>query len=554
MTEMTGSVASAGRGRLAEVIASRGGKAAPEAPFVIEHREALIYMLCEAAELEHGIMCQYLFAAFSLKQREDEGVTADALETVLRWRKVIAHVATEEMLHLALVQNLLSAIGAAPHLARPNLPAPARHYPAGVNLTLVPFGEPALRHFMFLERPEGMELNGARGIDAPVHEAVPLMPERDVVPQPQDFATVGHLYRSIEHGIDHLAEKFGERNLFVGPPRAQATREYFHWPELVPVTDLASAHLAIDTILEQGEGARGHWQNAHFGQFVQILDEYRELKAATPDFEPARPVLFATVRPSDHDDTVPRITDGVASRCTDLFNVGYEVLLQMLQRYFAHTEETDAQLATLSSAAVALMVGVLRPLGDLITTLPVGPGKPGRTAGPSFELFYENDYLMPHREAAWALLEERVRDAANFCDLIQGSSDARVATELENVRTSLLGVADSLASHFGDWGAVSRFAAPGSAEESTAAGDAVIDRKEQMGDQVRYGQDIRQLFRDRDIQSMSFAFDLSSYEDVRANAEAIYEKLAVGSMPCDGRWPAEDVERFRTWIDNGSPP
>jgi hypothetical protein len=547
-------VASAGRGRLAEVIASRGGEAAPEAPFVIEHREALIYMLCEAAELEHGIMCQYLFAAFSLKQREDEGVTADALEAVGRWRKVIAHVATEEMLHLALVQNLLSAIGAAPHLARPNLPAPARHYPAGVNLTLVPFGEPALRHFMFLERPEGMELQGARGIDAPVHEAVPLMAERDLVPQPQDFATVGHLYRSIEHGIDHLAEKFGERNLFVGPPRAQATSEYFHWPELVAVTDLASAHRAIDTILEQGEGARGNWQNAHFGQFVQILDEYRQLKTANPDFEPARPVLFATVRPSEHDDTVPRITDGVASRCTDLFNVGYEVLLQMLQRYFAHTEETDAQLATLSSAAVALMVGVLKPLGDLITTLPVGPEQPGMTAGPSFELFYENDYLMPHREAAWALLEERVREATTFCDLIQGSGDTRVASELENVRTSLVAVADSLANHFGDWGAVSRFAAPGSATESTAARDAVIDRKEQMGDRVTYEQDIRQLFRDRDIQSMSFAFDLSSYEDVRANAEAIYERLAAGSMPCDGRWPAEDVERFRTWIDNGSPP
>ena len=59
------------RGRLAQVIASRGGLAPPEAPFVIEHREALIYMLCEAAELEHGIMCQYLYAAFSLKQSKD---------------------------------------------------------------------------------------------------------------------------------------------------------------------------------------------------------------------------------------------------------------------------------------------------------------------------------------------------------------------------------------------------------------------------------------------------------------------------------------------------
>ena len=80
MADTSESAVAAGQGRLAEMIAARGGQAAPEAPFVIEHREALIYMLCEAAELEHGIMCQYLFAAFSLKQREDEGLTADELE------------------------------------------------------------------------------------------------------------------------------------------------------------------------------------------------------------------------------------------------------------------------------------------------------------------------------------------------------------------------------------------------------------------------------------------------------------------------------------------
>src|SRR5215470_9026224 len=87
--------------------------AAPEAPFVIEHREALIYMLCEAAELEHAIMCQYLFAAFSLKQAEDEGLTGSEVAAVQRWRKQVSRVATQEMLHLALVQNVLSAIGAA---------------------------------------------------------------------------------------------------------------------------------------------------------------------------------------------------------------------------------------------------------------------------------------------------------------------------------------------------------------------------------------------------------------------------------------------------------
>jgi hypothetical protein len=68
---------------------------------------------------------------------------------------------------------------------------------------------------------------------------------------------------------------------------------------------------------------------------------------------------------------------------------------------------------------------------------------------------------------------------------------------------------------------------------------------------VGFGDDIRPLFREKDVSSMSFAFNLSLYEDVRANAEAIYQRLADGSMPCDGPWSAEHVQRFRTWIDTG---
>jgi hypothetical protein len=547
MTDSTEPTGAAARGRLAEVLATRGGRAEPEAPFVIEHREALIYMLCEAAELEHGIMCQYLFAAFSLKQSEDEGLAADELEAVTRWRRAIAHVATEEMLHLALVQNVLAAIGAAPHLTRPNLPAPAHHYPAGVNLTLVPFGERALQHFIFLERPEGMALEGARGIDAPLHEAVPLIAEGDIVPQLQDFATVGHLYRSIEQGLAHLADKIGERHLFVGPPRAQATSADFRWPELVAVTDGASAQRALDTILEQGEGARGRWESAHFGQFVQILDEYRQMRRAHPGFDPVRPVMFATVRRCQHDDSIPVIGDRVTSMCTDLFNVSYEILLQLLERYFAHTEETAAQLGTLADAAVTLMGGVLGPLGDVITTLPVGPEHPGRTAGPSFELFYENDYLLPHRESAWALLEERVRDASSFCDRVEQSAADDVAAALGPVGSTLTGVADLLAGHFADWGAVSRFLT--GAGEHPAVREAASRPHEPLG----FERDIKPLFRERDRESMRFRFDLWSHADVSTNADAILQRLEAGTMPCDGAWPDERVATFRRWRDAGKP-
>jgi CDGSH-type Zn-finger protein/truncated hemoglobin YjbI len=472
----------AGLGRLAQVIATRGGTAAPEAPFVIEHREALIYMLCDAAELEHGIMCQYLFAAFSLKQRTDEGLTDSELEAVTRWHRQISHVATQEMLHLALVQNLLTAVGAGPHLSRPNLPQPANHYPAGVQLALLPFGERALRHFMFLERPEGMALDDADGLAA-VGQAEPLMAADEIVPRLQDFATIGHLYRSIEHGLARLTEKFGEQWLFVGPRRAQATSENFRWPELVAVTDLASARQAVEEILEQGEGARGHWENAHFGQFVKILDEYRAMREANPRFDPVRPVVAVNVRPSEHGD-VPVITDALTARCTDLFNVAYEILLQSLARYFAHTEETGAQLATLADLTVGLMFQVIKPVGELITGLPAGPEYPGRTAGPSFELFYESDYLLPHQEAAWTLLEERLREAADYSERVRAEATPPVQEGLKPIGPAINELADSLAAHFPDWGGRSRWARdeqPASAAPTAGpAVDALVARANEL--------------------------------------------------------------------------
>jgi len=411
---------------LSHVIAIRGeagGDGSAERPFVIEHREALIYMLCEAAEIEHALMCEYLFAAFSLKQRVEEGLTPEQLASVERWRSVMYQVAAQEMLHLALVQNLLTAIGASPHLSRPNLPHPARHFPPGVQVALMPFGERALRHFLYLERPEGMALDDAEGFAA-VGEAVALMEEGDVVPRLQDFATVGHLYRSIEAGLGHLVQKYGEARLFVGPPEAQATAATFGWPELIPVTDLSSAVAAIETIVEQGEGARGEWREAHFGRFLQVLDDYLALKEAAPSFEPARPVLAAKVRPPEIGADTPLIGDPITARVADLFNVGYEVLLQLLYRFFAHTDETDQQLATLADVAVGLMLEVLMPLGLSISTLPVGPAHPELTAGATFELLYETDYLLPHRRAAWLLIEERLGEAAAFGRRIMAQPEA----------------------------------------------------------------------------------------------------------------------------------
>jgi Ferritin-like len=432
------------QGPLASVLEVRRG---PDDPHTggLEHREALVYTLGKAAELEHLVMLQYQFAAFSLKQTVEEGLTPETLAAVKRWRKTLLEISAQEMLHLALVQNLLTAVGAAPRLARPNFPMPAYAYPAGVRIELLPFGEAALRHFAFLERPDGMDVEDAEGFEA-IAQAVPLPHDEadQIVPHLQEFDTIGQLYRAIQTGLEYLDTRLGSERLFVGPPDAQATEEHFRWPELVAVTDLASAKAAIDTIVEQGEGARGEWRDAHFGRLLGILDEFLELKRADPSFEPTRPVVAANVRPQPTGVVVPLITDPGTTRAMDLLNVSYEVLLQLLSRYFAHTDETPEQLEVLADVSVGLMFTSIKVLGGVVTTLPVGPDLPGVKAGPGFELFYQVDYFLPHKEAAWVLMEERLRDAAAFARRCGQLCTPALMEPLAKVARSLEGYADRL--------------------------------------------------------------------------------------------------------------
>ena len=413
-----------------------------EPELVVESREHLWYLLTEAAQLEHMIMCQYLYATFSLKLGVGEGITDAQAAAVSSWRTVLHDIAVDEMLHLALVANVMAAIGAAPTVGRPNFPQRSGYFPPTVQLDLLPFGEAALTHFLYLERPEGMERIDADGFVpiAPPHE--PLAPE-ELLPRTQDFATVGHLYRGIANGLSHLVDRFGERAVFVGAARAQTRPELFHWPELVAVTDLESAHAALEEIIDQGEGARGDWQAAHYGRFLNLWSEYRELKAADPSFEPARPVLAAFVRqPYDIDVPQTLVTDPTARAVAELFNLAYEAVLQTLTRLFTHTDESDTQLQTLAGSAIRLMSGVLRPLGATLTAMPVGDAHPGRTTGPSFEMYYPMGNFVPWRDSAWAVLTERVSMLAERCEATARRGDApdtikRVAEIARTIATGL---------------------------------------------------------------------------------------------------------------------
>jgi hypothetical protein len=386
----------------------------------VDSREQLVYLLTQASELEQGILCEYLFALYSLKRDPQDGLGAEQLAQVTRWGRTLSEIAVQEMLHLTLATNLLIAVGATPHFHRPNFPIRCQWYPPDVQVALVPFGEAALRHFLYLERPDQVDLRDAE-LFSTVCECRPLTAApATLMAAPQDYSTVGHLYRSIAHGFERLVERYGEAEVFIGPPGAQATSKLLGWPELVAVTDLASAKAAIATIVEQGEGADGDWREAHFGRLAGVLEEFLAATRADPGFSPARPAQPAFVRRPPDQPLATVISDPRTAQVAELFDAAHQAVLQALSRLFLHDDETDQEVATLADTAIGLMAGVLRPLGSVLTTLPLGPDHPGELAGPAFFMVDPSQVLLPYRPAAWKVMVQRLDALADACARLGG--------------------------------------------------------------------------------------------------------------------------------------
>ncbi|HEX6678373.1 MAG TPA: ferritin-like domain-containing protein [Actinomycetes bacterium] len=410
----------------------------------VDSREQLVYLLTQASELEQGILCEYLFALYSLKRDPQDGLSGEQLDQVTRWGRTLSEIAVQEMLHLTLATNMLIAVGAPPHFHRPNFPIHCQWYPPDVQIALVPFGEAALRHFLYLERPDNVDVADTEAYAA-VCECRPLTATPStLMAAPQEYSTVGHLYRSIDYGFTRLVERYGVADVFIGPPDAQATSKVLGWPELRAVTDLASAKAAIATIVEQGEGADGDWREAHFGRLSTILDEYLAAAQADPTFSPAWPARPAYVRRPPDQPQATVISDPLTAQVADLFDAAHQTLLQALCRLFVRDDETDEEVATLADSAIELMAGVLRPLGSMLTTLPLGPDHPWELAGPAFFMVHPSQFLLPYRRAAWKVMIQRLATMADACVRLGGEPGLGRVTDLEQ---AVRGIAARLQAH-----------------------------------------------------------------------------------------------------------
>ncbi len=373
------------------------------ADIVVQDREELIYLLCEAAEFEHAVMCTYLYAMWSLKREEGEGVTKDELAAIERWRLSLRQVAREEMLHLALVNNMLTALGSAPHLWKPEFPVRPGRFPAEVVMKLMPFSAAALDHFLYIERPEGVALEDGKGFEhAHYHRAA----RADLLsPAAQDYVSQGHLYHGIINGVARLTESCGgEKRVFVGHGDAQVGPAEFGLPGLFKVTNLETARRAIEEIVTQGEGAPAHSEASHYAKFAQIKTELARMKAARPAFEPARnvasnPTLLAEAPPD-----LTLIADQTAAKVVDLGNAIYALMMRTLAQVFSPAP-LPAELRTGLAVGSTELMYALQMVGEAATKLPAGNGT---TAGLTFTLPRSAGQLV--QSCASQILSERTEE------------------------------------------------------------------------------------------------------------------------------------------------
>jgi hypothetical protein len=411
-------------------------------PAEIDTREELIDALRIAAELEHNLLVQYLFAAMSCRSvplGPEPGVGPDY--RIWRCHEVVRHsqselyaLCREEMAHLATVSNLLASIGAAPHFHRPpmeevraklqNFPADGRPQP--IQFVLEPFSVEAVSRFRRFEEPEPAPPPPPVEVDA---EPVPDIPR--AAPDTVEYDTVGGLYRVIRKGFEILAARPGP-SLFVG---AESIQDRWQWDaglRVMPVSDLRSAVAAIDFIVTEGEGSPEGQADAtrgrsHVERFRRIERKLRRLQLAMnhhvwPVLRNPATAAHRVKRPGVNmlspgkGDKVP-----LEFRCAELFNGIYTLVLKLLLQFYDPAGESSGARLALAHSAKQAMSGILRPVAEVLVSLPA-TNYDGAHAGPPFEIY---GVALPARAGdRWVLQLEQIQHLVRVCDALANTDKA----------------------------------------------------------------------------------------------------------------------------------
>jgi hypothetical protein len=372
---------------------------------VVGSREQLLHLLAEAAEIEHTLMCSYLYAAFSLKRAGEAGVSLDQGKALARWRTTIMDVAVEEMGHLVIVANLTVAVGGRPHFGRPNFPVAPGYFPSGVAVRLTGFDAETLKHFIFLERPQDVQGEDSKTFAQDGYNR--QQAHLGLMPSAQDYATIGHLYEAIRANLIALDRDLGVKGLFLGDAASQVGQSVIDLEGVEAITDLAAAQKAVDIIVEQGEGSSAVSEVSHYRSFLTIEEELEAAIQDDPHFAPAWPVSDSPVlrQPPEPEGKV-FVDHPEAATLLDFACATYGLLLRCLVQCFGRHDDAAEQAQTALMAAAIELMHVLGETSTALARLPATADEQSGNAGMTFTMLRGVEPLPSRIEKP--VLQERV--------------------------------------------------------------------------------------------------------------------------------------------------
>lgn len=338
--------------RRAESLKELAPLAAMEAlapPVAVPHPEFnpldyVSYLLYIDAEIEHGLMVQYLYAAYSLGGPQ---VPEEHRERVRCWQEIILGIAKEEMGHLISVQNVLRLIGAPLNLGRDDYPWDTPFYPFA--FMLEPLTLDSLAKYVYAESPEKWtgywadDVKKRLGSTPVIRVGVLFELLISLIKDPNYLPD--EVFQAETWPFQAKWDEWGRG--YQGGQRGDATRSHPKGAPDVLVEPVASRDDAVNVlteIAEQGEAPASDSPEApsHFTRFLQVYKEMTEL--STEGWKPARNVAVNPyIPPSSGDDPAQGqtsdeqrdpITDPEATLWAHLFNVRYRLVLTFLQHSF----------------------------------------------------------------------------------------------------------------------------------------------------------------------------------------------------------------------------
>lgn len=396
-----------GRTMRAKVAGSDGGTKLIEIPPEFTPRQYSIFLLHVAAEIEHSLMVEYLYAGYSLG---GTNVPPERRLEVAQWQQTILGIAKEEMGHLMTVQNLLRCLGGPLNLDREDYPWDSEFYPFPFELG--PLTRESLASYVYAESPdpdtwntreaaEIKELATKKTAGKPVHRVGALYKRIEELMKSPDLVADAD-FRGSTYPFQGNWDEWG-RGYKSGARGNDIGKAMPGTPDLIvmPVTARTDALAALGAVATQGE-ANSSADDATPSHFARFLRIYRQFPKESDEWSPVRKVPvnpYVTISPKksakDNDNGQregTEITEKVAVHYAHLFNIRYRLLLTNLLHSFEYPSNIaqDSQSTPrglLVHATFGEMYNI-RSLANILVQTPLTSGNSTDMAGPPFQVPY----------------------------------------------------------------------------------------------------------------------------------------------------------------------